>query len=48
MTDFLQSDDLALETSATDVRVFGKWTGSDVQISDMSLEVRPIFDFYAQ
>jgi len=32
------TDDTALETTATDIRVFGKWTGADVQISDMSLE----------
>jgi hypothetical protein len=39
MTDFTTTDDLALETSATDIRVFGKWSGAEVQISDMSLEV---------
>jgi len=32
------TDDIALETTATDIRVFGKWSGADVQISDMSLE----------
>ena len=32
-------DNAALETGATDIRVFGKWTGSDIQISDISLEV---------
>jgi len=38
MTDFITSDDTALETTATDIRVFGKWSGAEVQISDMSLE----------
>jgi hypothetical protein len=38
MTDML-TDDIALETTATDIRVFGKWSGAEVQISDMSLEV---------
>lgn len=33
------TDDIALETTATDIRVFGKWTGAEIQISDMSLEV---------
>jgi hypothetical protein len=39
MTEFTATDDLALETSATDIRVFGKWSGAEVQITDMSLEV---------
>jgi hypothetical protein len=39
MTDTILTDDIVLETSATDIRVFGKWSGADVQISDMSLEV---------
>lgn len=39
MTDILV-DDPTLGHLGTDVRVFGKWTGADVQISDMSLEVR--------
>jgi len=38
MTDYIPTDDLALETSASDIRVFGKWSGAEVQISDMSLE----------
>lgn len=42
MTDYNPTDDLALETSATDIRVFGKWSGAEVQISDMSLEVKII------
>jgi len=37
MTDILV-DDPTLGHLGTDVRVFGKWTGADVQISDMSLE----------
>ncbi len=39
MTDILV-DDPALGQSGTDIRVFGKWSGAEVQISDMSLEVR--------
>jgi len=39
MTDLLPTDDITLETSAADIRVFGKWSGAEVQISDMSLEV---------
>jgi hypothetical protein len=39
MTDLIPTDDLALDISATDIRVFGKWSGAEVQISDMSLEV---------
>jgi hypothetical protein len=39
MTDIILTDDIALETSASDIRVFGKWSGAEVQISDMSLEV---------
>lgn len=35
----MYTDDLALETSASDIRVFGKWSGAEIQISDMSLEV---------
>ncbi|CAF0850367.1 unnamed protein product [Adineta steineri] len=39
MTDLMITDDHhALETTATDIRVFGKWSGAEVQISDMSLE----------
>jgi len=38
MTDLIPIDDLALDTTATDIRVFGKWSGAEVQISDMSLE----------
>jgi small subunit ribosomal protein S5e len=38
MTDLLPTDDITLETSAADIRVFGKWSGAEVQISDMSLE----------
>lgn len=37
MTDML-TDDTALETTTADIRVFGKWSGAEVQISDMSLE----------
>ena len=36
------TDDQALGNVATDIRVFGKWSGVDVQITDMSLEVRLI------
>ena len=39
MTDIILTDDTALETTGTDIRVFGKWSGVEVQISDMSLEV---------
>jgi len=38
MTDLMVTDTMALETTATDIRVFGKWSGAEVQISDMSLE----------
>jgi len=38
MTDIMVTDDIALETTATDIRVFGKWSGAEIQISDMSLE----------
>jgi len=38
MADVMLTDDIALETTATDIRVFGKWSGAEVQISDMSLE----------
>ena len=38
MTDTMYTDDMALETSASDIRVFGKWSGAEIQISDMSLE----------
>lgn len=40
MADTMLTDNTMLETSATDIRVFGKWSGADVQISDMSLEVK--------
>jgi hypothetical protein len=39
MTD-MRTDDVAPESTANDIQVYGKWTGLDVQISDMSLEVR--------
>jgi hypothetical protein len=39
MADLIQTVDPALETTASDIRVFGKWSGQEVQISDMSLEV---------
>ena len=39
MTEILQTDDAALEPAANDIRVFGKWSGAEIQISDMSLEV---------
>lgn len=39
MTDIMIADDPTLGHSGTDIRVFGKWTGAEVQISDMSLEV---------
>jgi len=38
MTDLIPIDDLALDTTPHDIRVFGKWSGAEVQISDMSLE----------
>jgi len=38
MTEIILTDDPALETTASDIRVFGKWSGAEVQISDMSLE----------
>jgi small subunit ribosomal protein S5e len=38
MTDLILTDDPALEQTASDIRVFGKWSGQEVQISDMSLE----------
>lgn len=38
MTDILV-DDPTLGQLGTDIRVFGKWSGAEVQISDMSLEV---------
>jgi hypothetical protein len=38
MTDVLV-DDPTLAHLGTDIRVFGKWSGAEVQISDMSLEV---------
>jgi small subunit ribosomal protein S5e len=38
MADLVSNDYMALDTAATDVRVFGKWSGAEVQISDMSLE----------
>jgi small subunit ribosomal protein S5e len=37
MTDIL-ADDPTLGQLGTDIRVFGKWSGAEVQISDMSLE----------
>ena len=40
MTDILVDDPSLGQLGSTDIRVFGKWTGADVQISDMSLEVR--------
>ena len=40
MTDIAITDDPALGQIGTDIRVFGKWSGAEVQISDMSLEVR--------
>jgi hypothetical protein len=40
MADIAITDDPTLGQPGTDIRVFGKWTGADVQISDMSLEVR--------
>jgi hypothetical protein len=39
MTDIMIADDPTLGNIATDIRVFGKWSGAEVQISDMSLEV---------
>ncbi len=38
MTDILV-DDPTLGQLGTDIRVFGKWSGAEVQITDMSLEV---------
>jgi len=38
MTDILVDDPSLGQLGSTDIRVFGKWTGADVQISDMSLE----------
>ncbi|CAF3725575.1 unnamed protein product [Rotaria sp. Silwood1] len=38
MTDTMITDDTTLGHSGTDIRVFGKWSGAEVQISDMSLE----------
>ncbi|CAF2675505.1 unnamed protein product [Rotaria sp. Silwood2] len=38
MTDVMITDDPALGHVGTDIRVFGKWSGAEVQISDMSLE----------
>jgi len=38
MTDIIVPDDQIIETTASDIRVFGKWSGAEVQISDMSLE----------
>jgi len=38
MTEIILTDDPTLETTASDIRVFGKWSGAEVQISDMSLE----------
>jgi small subunit ribosomal protein S5e len=39
MTDTMQTDDTTLEPTGTDIRVFGKWSGVEIQITDMSLEV---------
>lgn len=39
MTELIYPDDQTFEHSAADVRVFGKWSGTEIQISDMSLEV---------
>ena len=39
MTDIAIADDPTGHIG-TDIRVFGKWSGAEVQISDMSLEVR--------
>jgi len=38
MTDLMVTDNTAFETTGSDIRVFGKWTGTEIQISDMSLE----------
>ncbi|CAF1010468.1 unnamed protein product [Rotaria sordida] len=38
MTDTMITDDPTLGNIGTDIRVFGKWSGAEVQISDMSLE----------
>ena len=46
MTDIMLTDDPALEQTAADIRVFGKWSGAEVQISDMSLEVRQTTAFF--
>lgn len=39
MTDILVDDPSLGQLGGSDIRVFGKWSGADVQISDMSLEV---------
>jgi hypothetical protein len=39
MTDLMVIDNTGFETTGTDIRVFGKWSGAEIQISDMSLEV---------
>lgn len=39
MADVMLTDDPALGHGTNDIRVFGKWSGADVQITDMSLEV---------
>jgi hypothetical protein len=39
MADTMIADDPTLGNIGTDIRVFGKWSGAEVQISDMSLEV---------
>jgi len=41
MTDLMVTDNTAFETTGSDIRVFGKWTGTEIQISDMSLEDYP-------
>ena len=43
MTDVALTDEHNLEQTAADIRVFGKWSGIEIQISDMSLEVRSTF-----
>ena len=40
MTDILVDDPSLGQLGGSDIRVFGKWSGAEVQISDMSLEVR--------
>jgi hypothetical protein len=33
------TDDHLVEQTATDICVFGKWSGAEIQISDMPLQV---------